>query len=72
MHYSRSFKKIIMSTTEGLIGVLAVEAEAFNEDEEEEENNQEKETKIIATPLVELGRFHTKKVNGVKELGDTT
>lgn len=37
MHYSRSFKKLIMATQSGLIGVLAVEAEAINEDEEDEE-----------------------------------
>lgn len=38
MHYSRSFKKLLMSTANGLIGVLSVEAEAVNEDEEEDEN----------------------------------
>jgi hypothetical protein len=38
MHYSRSFKKIVMGTHQGLIGVLAVEAEAVNEDEEEEDH----------------------------------
>ena len=72
MHYSRSFKKIIMATQQGLIGILAVEAEAVNEDEEEDENQNEKETKVLVTPFVELGRFHTKKINGIKELGDTT
>ena len=36
MHYSRSFKKIIMGTQQGLIGLLAIEAEAINEDEEED------------------------------------
>ena len=49
-----------------------MEAEAINEDEEDEEHQQDKETKIIVTPFVELGRFHTKKVNGIKELGDST
>jgi WD40 repeat protein len=24
------------------------------------------------TPFVELGRFHTKKINGIKELGEST
>lgn len=74
MKYSRSFKKIIMGTTQGLIGILAVEAEAVNEDEEPEEdhNGSNKETKIIETPFVELGRYHTKKVNGIRELGNTT
>ena len=59
MHYSKSFKKIIMSTQQGLIGVLSVEAEAVNEDEEEEDHQHEKEKKVIVTPFVELGRFHT-------------
>jgi WD40 repeat protein len=72
MHYSRSFKKMIMSTEQGLIGVLSVEAEAVNEDEEEEDNQKEKERKVIVAPFIELGRFHTKKINGIKELGDST
>ena len=38
MHYTRQFKKIIMGTENGLLGVLAVEAELINEDEEEDEN----------------------------------
>lgn len=38
MYYSRSYKKMIMSTEQGLIGVLSVEADAVNEDEEEEDN----------------------------------
>ena len=42
MHYTRSFKKIIMATREGLIGILPVEAEAVNEDEEEDDQNNEK------------------------------
>lgn len=55
-----------------MIGILAVEAEAINEDEEDDENQHEKETKVLVTPFVELGRFHTSKVNGIKELGETT
>jgi hypothetical protein len=53
--------------------LLAVEAEALNEDEDpEEERKEEKETKVLETPFVELGRFHTKKINGIRELGNTT
>ena len=52
--------------------MLAVEAEAISEEEPEEEEEGEKEKKIIQTPFVELGRFHTKKVIGIKELGATT
>ena len=52
---------------------MAVEAEALNEDEEpEEEHKEDKETKVLETPFVELGRFHTKKINGIRELGTTT
>ena len=74
MHYSRSYKKIIMGTTQGLIGVLGVEAEAINEDEEgeEDQHGKERETKVIDTPFVELGRYHTKKINGIRDLGETT
>eukprot|EP00347_Sterkiella_histriomuscorum_P023011 403336298 len=72
MHYTRSFKKLICGTHQGLIGILAIEAEAINEDEEDEENQHEKETKVLVTPFVELGRFHTAKVSGIKELGETT
>jgi len=27
---------------------------------------------VLDTPFVELGRFHTKRVNGIRELGSTT
>jgi hypothetical protein len=43
-----------------------------NDDEEEDENAKEKERKVIVTPFVELGRYHTKKITGVKELGEST
>jgi WD40 repeat protein len=72
MHYTRSFKKIIIGTEYGLIGVLPVEAEKIDEDEEEEENQGEKEKKTIVTPFVELGRFHTDKISGIKPLGLST
>jgi len=74
MHYSRSYKKIIMGTQQGLIGLLPVEAEALNEEDEPEEdhNGAARETKVLETPFVELGRFHTKRINGIRELGATT
>jgi len=61
MHYSRSFKKIILATEKGLIGVLPVEAEMVDlEVEEDPDNNGEaKERQPVLTPFVELGRFHT-------------
>lgn len=72
MHYTKNFKKIIMGTEYGLIGVLPVEAEKVDEDEEEEEGQGEKEKKIIVTPFIELGRFHTDKINGIRALGAST
>ena len=73
MHYTRNFKKIIMGTHQGLIGILGIEAEAINEDEEQEDDqHKNKETKVLDTPFVELGRFHTKKINGMRELGNST
>jgi len=72
MHYSKSFKKLIMGTESGIVGVLPVEAEVFNYEEEDDEGQEEKEKKMIVTPFVEIGRFHTARIGGIKELGDTT
>ena len=72
MHYTKSFRQLIMGTHTGLFGRLEVQAEAINYDEEDEEAQQDKEKKSIANPFVELGRFHTKKLTGIKELGETT
>ena len=72
MHYTKSFKCIIMGTDTGVFGRLEVEAEAINEEEEDEEGQNQKEKKILTQPFLELGRFHTKRVTGIKELGDTT
>ena len=40
--------------------------------EEEEDQNNKKEKKILQEEFKELGRYHTKSVNGIRELGDTT
>ena len=63
-----------MGTQQGLIGILGIEAEAVNEEDDppEEDQNKNKETKVLDTPFVELGRFHTKKINGIRELGNST
>ena len=37
MHYSRSFKQLVLGTETGVLGRLEVEAEMINYDEEEEE-----------------------------------
>jgi WD40 repeat protein len=72
MHYTRNFKKLIFGANDGFIASLPLEAEIYNEEEEEEEEGSAKEVKNINTPLSELGKFHTKTVNGIKELGETT
>lgn len=68
--YTKSFKKLVFGCDDGFLATLPVEAELYN-DEEEEDGNQ-KELKVINTPLSELGKFHTKAINGIKELGETT
>lgn len=72
MHYTKSFKKIVIGTDYGLIGILPVEAEKLDEEEEEDENQGEREKKVIVTPFMELGRFHTAKINGIRPLGAST
>lgn len=72
MHYTKSFKQLVMGTHTGLFGRLELEAEQINYEEDEEEAAQAKEKKIIDHPFVELGRFHTKKLTGIRELGETT
>jgi len=72
MYYSRDYKTLIMGTESGVFGNLAVEAEVINYDEEEEENQKKKEKKTIEESFIELGRFHTKAITGIRELGDTT
>jgi hypothetical protein len=72
MHYNRNFKFIAMGTETGVFGYLNIEAEAINYDEEDEENQKQKERKTITEAFNELGRFHTKNVNGIKELGEST
>lgn len=72
MHYSRSHKALVCGTESGVFGKLEVEAEAFTEDDDEDEAAQAKEKKTLQNPFVELGRFHTQRVTGLRELGDTT
>lgn len=72
IHYSKSFKQLIMGTQTGLIGRLEVEAEAVLEDDNQSENQQQKEKVIIDKPMIPLGRFNTKKITGLKELGAST
>lgn len=72
MHYSRTFKQLVLGTETGVIGRLEVEAEMINYDEDEDDQHHEREKKILTQPFIELGRFHTNRVLGIKELGDTT
>ena len=61
-----------MGTHTGLFGRLELQAEQINYDEDEDEAQQKKEKKTIETPFIELGRFNTKRLTGIKELGDST
>lgn len=72
MHYTRSYKHLVMGTETGIFGTLAVEAEMVNEEYGEEEAQQVKEKKTLTVPFKEMGRYHTMKITGIKELGDTT
>ena len=72
MHYSKNYETLVMGTDTGVFGILSVPAEAINYDEDEEEQNKKKERKTIQEPFNELGRFHTKNVNGIRELGEST
>ena len=72
MHYTKSFKTLVMGTETGVFGRLEIEAEAINDEDEDYDNQQKKERKTIEAPFIELGRFHTKRVTGLKELGPTT
>lgn len=71
MHYNKSFKKIVMGTVAGRIGVLPVEAETNQEDEENEDEEVKKEV-VITQSFHELGSFHTGRVTGIRELGEST
>jgi hypothetical protein len=72
MHYTKSFKHLVMGTETGIFGTLAVEAEMVNEEYGEEVDQQVKEKKTLTVPFKEMGRYHTMKITGIKELGDTT
>lgn len=72
MHYSRNFRQLVLGSSTGLFGRLEIEAEAVNYEEEEDEAQHKHEKKIMTNEFVELGRFHTQKITGIKELGETT
>ena len=72
MHYSRDFRQLIIGTSTGMFGRLEIEAEAVNFEEDEEEAQQKQEKRVMENEFVELGRFHTEKITGIKELGETT
>jgi len=73
MKYSRSHKKIIIGTQNGVLAVLPVEAELLDEDEEEEENaGKEKAKKVIDVPLQIIGKYHTAPIVAIKNLQGST
>jgi hypothetical protein len=63
---------MLCGTETGVFGILNIEAETINEEDEEEDHAQKKEKRILTQPFIELGRFHVKKVFGVRELGNST
>ena len=73
MKYSRSHKKIVIGTQNGVLALLPVEAELLDEDEEDEENaGKEKQKKGIDVPLKVIGKYHTGPIVSIKHLMGTT
>lgn len=73
MKYSRSHKKIVIGTQNGVLALLPVEAELLDEDEEDEENaGKEKQKKGIDVPLQVIGKYHTGPIVSIKHLLGTT
>lgn len=72
IHYTRSFSYLVCGTETGIFGTLAIQAERNNDDEEEEEVEENKEKVILKEKFEVLGRFHTQRLTGIKELGQST
>lgn len=72
MYYSRSYRKMILGTSNGILARLFLEAELLDEELDEDEGEGEKEKKVIEQHLDFLGRFHTKTVRGIRELAGST
>ena len=72
MKYSKSYKKILIGTQNGILAKLAVEAEKLDEEEEEDDGQKEKQKKVLDVPLEILGRFHTAPISGIRELDSST
>ena len=72
MKYSRSYKKILIGTQNGILAKLPVEAEKLDEEEEEDDGQKEKQKKVLDVPLEILGRFHTAPISGIRELDSST
>lgn len=60
-----------MGSETGHLSFLPIEGE-INKEEDEESGDEKKEMADIVINQNELGHFHTKKITGIKELGDTT
>jgi len=72
MHYSKSYKRIVIGARNGVLGRLYVEAEVLDEDEDEDDVQGDKEKKIIEVPLEILGRFHTAGIKGIRALANSS
>lgn len=71
--YTRNYKKLILGSESGHLSILPIEGEIVKEDQgsssDEDNKHEEADIKISQN---ELGHYHTKKITGIKELGDTT
>jgi hypothetical protein len=72
IHYTRSFRYLVCGTETGIFGTLEIEAERNDEDDDEEEAHETKEKKILTQEFKVLGRFHTQRLTGIRELGEST
>jgi len=72
IHYTRSFKYLVCGTETGIFGTLEIEAERCDAEDDEEEAQESKEKKILTQEFKVLGRFHTQRLTGIKELGEST
>jgi len=71
MHYSKSHKRLVIGTRNGVLSKLNFEAQVPDEDSENEDGD-DKPKQTIDTPVEILGRFHTNAVIGLKALGDSS
>lgn len=73
MYYSKSFERIVIGSTNGVLALLPIVAEKMDTGEEnEDEENQEKSKQVLPDQTNLLGRFHVDKISCIRELGKST